>query len=311
MKSNESFVPHQKGIENTAKSNGPSAVAFFKIPKTAGKSLRLDCPFFSICQETCLVHTTSFGSEDASAHATIGVLHSPRAHVLSQFVHCRFDPWKRKVLFPNVVKANDNNVVKELDTWLMHMTDPKTQFRTLEDSFTCYTPWNLQSCMLACDVRCPFKKGAQIICDECDFGETQKPPTEPVWEDVQSSLRSLDFAGLTKCCLEMVCVIKWIKNGTMPKECDCAQGKELWVHDKTHGVPNKLHFDELPSGVISKIDTCELARTDQKAYPLAEKLFMEKPHAVETESGMKLLCDKKKQGQKGQQLHKGCSTTIF
>eukprot|EP00980_Cylindrotheca_fusiformis_P011335 scaffold2619_cov129-Cylindrotheca_fusiformis.AAC.13 len=232
---------------------------------------------------------------------------SPRAHVLSQYLHCRYrdnqpdrTPQKRKKwpALPESLSGSEypldsrESHIQGLDAWLTHMLREDNAFETLEDSFSCYTPWNLQSRMLTCTETGVNANGAQVIVQK---RRKQGPPQpkEPEWIQVEEAVRSLAFAGLTEQFAVSVCMTHWLHSKTMPESCDCRNAASVDVTHDRHNMPRAaVALDDLPEDILKKID--DLTKVDQKLYTLTQQLFQEQVKAVEQESAIPLLCDNKK-----------------
>ena len=263
--------------------------------------MKLDIKF-TLSREAC------FGvlEEENQGIAIVTMLRSPRAHVISQYMHCqymhcRFRPshgpqWPA---LPAMDKGHNksfplkSDVFEGFNVWLDHMLDANRTFSRLDDSFHCYTPWNLQSRMLTCSVSASGHNGAQIIHDKyTNF--RQKPTKTPHWRKVEEIMLSdaLVFIGLTERYFESVCAIKWIQTGSMPSGCFCgarSSERQLLLHQEDHGVPHLLDASELPIETLRKIDS--LTRIDRIAYQLARRRFIEIISLIERESGSKIICD--------------------
>ena len=130
-------------------------IVFIHIPKTAGMTFRFTInklgQFNAQHTEKCYVHLIEHfhkrrPHEDAF---TISFFRSPRSHVLSQFLECKYDNWGKRVTegtsFPN--KAKDKH---DFAKWIDHFynswngeDDHKLRNIDLE-CYHCYHPYNMQ-----------------------------------------------------------------------------------------------------------------------------------------------------------------------
>lgn len=263
-----------------------------------------DSPYFAVQKETCLSHLTSHFA-NTKKYTTSGnptryvtMARSPRDHVISQFLHCRFRPTKRPSLPTSIVGFDIGrfSLVNGLEIWLDHMLDPDNRFETMDDSFHCYTPWNLQSRMLTCSVNVEGSDGAQVILSRYMDGSVAKPPKEPKWTDVQRAMEQLDFIGVTEKYFETWCIMNYVHGGCpkVPTICDCRDEKnrldevrEELVHTD-YADMHLLDSSLLNERIYRKIDLLTMA--DTRYYQVAVESFQTKQRQVEGECGFPLTC---------------------
>lgn len=275
--------------------NNNMTIASLHIPKTAGKSFKKDLPFLTQNDETCLSALPYFNKKVEKVNYTIAIFRSPRAHILSQYMHCRYRDnqngrsKRKREKWPALPESmtdgggiSKESHIRGLDTWLSHML--VSNLETMEDSFHCYTPWNLQSRMLTCNIKERNAAGAQILVNQ-KYPQSKEPP----WDQVQTAVQSLDFAGLTEHFAESVCVTHWLHSRSMPDSCDCQKVEETLnvTHDR-HNMPKVIELADLSDDMLKKMD--DLSKVDGRLHTFAQELFRKKIQAVEEESGIRLLC---------------------
>lgn len=79
------------------------------------------------------------------------LLRSPRAHVFSQYLECRFDNWGRKATKDSPDFPRGGRVTADFERWLDHFLDLEgARGLGRRGVFNCLCPWNLQSRALTC-----------------------------------------------------------------------------------------------------------------------------------------------------------------
>jgi hypothetical protein len=312
---------------STTRSNSSSIstnnrLVFLKLPKTGSSSLKSEIQFFEASMETCFANITQYlknrnnrndiisNKRDNKINIkTVTMVRSPRSHAISMYMHCQFSAEQKtnfkikeqnRNIFP--LKGEDmkkEDVIRGFDNWLDYMLNmDDTKFINTIDSFDCYTPWNLQSRMMTCNIKSKHHHGAQIIRKGYYNEQFQKdnnihiPKIEPDWDDVKDIILSnkMAFIGLTEHYKESVCIIHYIHSKTMPSHCDCTtqQQQQTKLQNRTHGVPHLLDVSDLSLSTLRKID--EITKVDVMTYQLSQKIFNETLQLVESESGIKLIC---------------------
>lgn len=312
----------------TTSSSTNNRLVFLKIPKTGSSSLKYEINFFEAAMESCFANITQFiqknkknkknnkniiisnkNKEDDEINIkVVTMIRSPRSHAISMYMHCQYSKRNNEMhkqnqnIFP--LKGEEDmkkeDLIRGFDNWLDYMLNmDDTKFIKKSDSFDCYTPWNLQSRMMTCNIKEHRHTGAQIIRNDYYHDEKfqkdnniQIPKIEPKWDDVKDIILSnkMAFIGLTEHYKESVCIIHYIHSKTMPSHCDCTtqQQQQTKLQNRTHGVPHLLDVSDLSLSTLRKID--EITKVDVMTYQLSQKIFNETLQLVESESGIKLIC---------------------
>ena len=78
-----------------------------------------------------------------SSDFMVSILRSPREHVLSQYLECRYDEWGKRTTNGTGFPLNGTNVIAGFKTWLSHFSSP--EWRPSRGDFNCYNPINMQA----------------------------------------------------------------------------------------------------------------------------------------------------------------------
>ena len=140
---------------------------FLHIPKCAGTSFNTELTQagFTLTEssgERCLCNKPMSSPGESCNDPTVPVvtlLRSPRAHVYSQYLECRFDDWGKKVTKGTAFPAR-GAIEAGFERWLDHFLG-RSRGLGWEGAYRCYNPWNMQSRALTChscakDRRAPF-----------------------------------------------------------------------------------------------------------------------------------------------------------
>ena len=224
----------------------------------------------------------------AAYHLT--TLRSPRHHVFSMFMHCKY--------FQNQKNRNQSWEWKDTDDeagfkiWLDYHVPLGPGNR---DKHQCYFhPANYQSRHLTSSATRPH-------------GLEDGDPFEPDVSAANQTYWELDFVGLTEFVHESRCLLYYrLKSNEIPetltyldKNCRCDAPKSTHeeventdnVHVKYHKGTHRSNLKDLPQDILSKVD--DLTRVDQSIYIIALHQFMEEIAWLESKAalGRRVLCD--------------------
>ena len=218
----------------------------------------------------------------AAYHSTS--LRSPRHHVMSMFMHCKyFRPEKHQFQW-NGTDETDFKV------WLDHHVPMGPHNR---DMHRCvFHPANYQSRHLTSSARRPH-------------GLEDGDPFEPNVTAANRTYWELDFVSLTEFVHESRCLLYYrLKSNTTPEalaylDNNCRCGAHTHDEDKTEGNVHVSHHKgthrsnvrDLPEDILSKVK--ELTRIDVAIYNIALRQFMEEIAWLESKAalGRRVLCD--------------------
>jgi len=240
------------------------------IPKTAGCSLSVDAPkvlangtgYWSL--ETC------FGGElpqISGRRALMAVFREPVAHVYSQYLECKHDPW-----FQGRIAEEDRHNLENVTTWLQHFQGDE-RFK----DFGCFNPYNMQTRALTCVGNSHHLMSDQVL-------------------HMDAAMRSFDelsFVGLVEHYQATLCLLharSHDRRARLPAFCDCGN-RTAWSsfrgRRESHGVPPHSP-DDLSREDRGMIDS--LTQLDQQVYERAKRRFMQEVRAVERAKRVRLVC---------------------
>lgn len=290
------------------------------VPKTAGTSLKHDLlETHSLPVAQSLEHCAP-SLRDASPDARlVVVVRRPRAHVLSQFMHCKyFHSGKRDAhSHPAFDRAEDDALgfARWVEHFANHTRRLALQQRRAVEDFACYNPLNMQSRYLTC-------RGLDHVDPagrQCQFLKVRHRPRGydcfprahrcfgpddcvPSWPHVLAGLHEVPIVGVTEHYFETVCLVVLRMTGSLPAGCDCASRAnstapaaaresaaepEGRLHRIRHGLPER-HERDVPAGTWRVVD--QITRVDSRLYAVALQRFLDDVRAAEEQTGVRLMC---------------------
>jgi hypothetical protein len=163
-------------------------------------------------------------------------LRSPRDHVYSQYLECKYDHW-------GIEQTNGTNFPRDYDDvsgakiWIDYFQN----WKITDGDFNCYNPINMETRVLTCNNNQVDLRHEINIYDD----ENSKKREELAIQH----LESVDWVGLTELYHESWCVLMYQLNHTMPIKCgDCTDRDDLHVHDVhfvrkiTNDIINNLKY---------------------------------------------------------------------
>ena len=278
---------------------------FAHIPKTAGESLTsMLHKIIAREDEHGLAFIERERAPDASellANMAVTVLRSPRQHVLSQFMHCKyFRPRREKpdpgnelygryidaMHFPTYNQSGEEADLRGLEQWVDHAlsTDPRA---SVEVNATwpraSHAPLKAPTGRLAGAVDSLHFDAYMFGCYSpwnlqsrtLALSQPAKSSLRPEWDEIESSLEQYSLVGVSEHLDASLCITAVVALGVLPPA--CAESTGVYrspIHDvphESHGIP---HLDEgsVPERVLRKID--ELTTVDLQAYKWARDRFL-------------------------------------
>ena len=275
------------GQQTWDESPDKSAFRFLHISKTGGKSLIKEARrhgVFLAHKEHC------YGVLGHVAGAVnMVMLRSPRAHVYSQFLMCRFSKWGKSVIrsttFPRVKNTIANAT---LLPWLKHF-DPEQWFFSegkasscRKRCFNCYHPLNMQTRFLTCAHGFPRRIEKRFL-----SGDTL--------DQAKRTLQTFEWVGVTELFHESLCLLFYqARGGRLPARCDCAsqEGKKYEEARVTHGLPAH-DVRDLGPAIRRRVDA--LTKLDRGLYAFALGRLLRRLRDMEAETGTPTLCADKRE----------------
>eukprot|EP00986_Skeletonema_menzelii_P006891 scaffold2615_cov151-Skeletonema_menzelii.AAC.4 len=218
----------------------------------------------------------------AAYHST--TLRSPRHHVLSMFLHCKYFKKGKQQFQWNGTDESD------FEGWLDHHLPMGPHNRDMHRCF--FHPANYQSRHLTSSSRRPHG---------LEGGE----PFEPDVRAANRTYLDLDFVSLTEFVHESRCLLYYrLKRNTTPEalayldnNCRCDtpthDGDTVKdnVHVSHHSGSHRSNMRDLPEDILLKVR--DLTRIDVDIYNVALRQFMEEIAWLESKAalGRRVLCD--------------------
>lgn len=273
---------------------GVRSVRMLHIPKTAGISLinqlkreRVDVPNMEWCFNRFTKLQKMHRSERAKVFA-LTFLREPRAHVLSQYVMCRYAPREvhnRKEYaksHPDSAKFPANGTVSaEFAKWVSNFARGWTLAR---GSWSCYLPRDMQTRALTCHASSPSH----------DLAKKENPPRELAIKRAKENLGRMNFTGVVEWYDESFCALHWNLFHSFsrmnPWDCQCNETHRATarpVRRVTHELP-RHSLREVAPATLREVDS--ITRSDREVYGHARALLHAQLLRVERESGRRLVC---------------------
>jgi len=157
----EGILTSKSAGGNTAKQHAGNAalkhIVFIHIPKTGGDSFMKDSPRHMAKGQTLkgnheksFLYSASNEMNDDPGIQAMVMLRNPLAHVLSQFLECKYDDWGQIVTnhtdFPGY--GQFYSVLAGFDSWIEHFVTNAEKYGE-SHAYNCYDPWNMQTRYMA------------------------------------------------------------------------------------------------------------------------------------------------------------------
>lgn len=220
----------------------------------------------------------------AAYHST--TLRSPRHHVLSMFLHCKYFKNRKQQFQWNGTDEND------FESWLDYHLPMGPHNRDMHQCY--FHPANYQSRHLTSSARRPHG---------LDGGD----PFDPDFGAANRTYWDLDFVSLTEFVHESRCLLYYrLKSNTTPEalayldnhcRCDAHTHEGDTAKDNVHtshyhhSGTHRLNVRDLSDETLSKVH--ELTRIDIDIYNIALRQFLKEIAWLETKAalGRRVLCD--------------------
>jgi len=213
----------------------------------------------------------------------ITILRDPKAHVYSQFNHCRknLDGWFNPVDFPSTFQ-------EWMQFWVARGDTP--EYHAAGNGFRCYLPNNLQTRALSCTATdCSYATCAldwEVLSGQASaFALDRSVALDKVMHGVH-------VLGLTDFYQESMCLVYAYVHGELPDWCAC-EDRQAWdafgESKETHGS----NYTAVGAKTFSAEElqlVQQLTQLDQEVYDAAVKRFEADIARVEQQYGKKILC---------------------
>eukprot|EP00511_Aplanochytrium_stocchinoi_P002174 CAMPEP_0204830706 /NCGR_PEP_ID=MMETSP1346-20131115/9136_1 /ASSEMBLY_ACC=CAM_ASM_000771 /TAXON_ID=215587 /ORGANISM="Aplanochytrium stocchinoi, Strain GSBS06" /LENGTH=423 /DNA_ID=CAMNT_0051961197 /DNA_START=395 /DNA_END=1663 /DNA_ORIENTATION=+ len=269
---------HSKALSQVSMFNDETGTkklkVFVHIPKTAGSSIIRDGMkgLHNLLQGNFERSYYTLYEKDA---VMLSFFREPRAHVYSQFMHCKYNPYGTHRNYDGFKKSSNDakGDSNDFEFWLDHFNNPKFQmvdFKTksldpINTAWDCYNPVNMQARYMTS--HCHDSK-------QCHQGSKNDALEPPLVEAIQN-LENLQWFGLTELYEPSLCMLIYQSKGHLPKFCDCNSDIHKARQKNLHHVTHKIHkhdVNRLNLRIKRKID--HITRIDQQLYNHAKDIFM-------------------------------------
>mmetsp|Transcript_32288 Transcript_32288/g.99543 ORF Transcript_32288/g.99543 Transcript_32288/m.99543 type:complete len:350 (+) Transcript_32288:416-1465(+) len=265
-------------VNDGAKRQRARPITFLHITKVAGVSTTREFRARSY-KNVSVPGEPCFADVYDPARRHVVLLRSPRAHVFSQYLECRFDNWGRKATKDSPDFPRGGRVTADFERWLDHFLDLERLGR--RGVFNCLCPWNLQSRALTCTTA-GQGRGAQLPQRPGNIADLR-----PSASAATAALDRVDALGLVDLYPETWCLIEAVTLERLPGQCDCNSTRSTALHHERHHVP--AHDPRtLPASVLRKIDA--LTAVDRQLYARGARRFLDDVAATERRFERAFLC---------------------
>jgi hypothetical protein len=245
------------------------------IPKTAGTSFEHDA------SELVTIPLNGRGwnelpycnwmRPDIANTKVLAMLRDPRAHVLSQYHHCKDSPTH------HATSGNDHmppSFEEWVDKWhdnesSRHVHSSQKQ-KAIAESTCCYNPTNLVTTRMMCLANATHDMSIAI-----------------------ERIQSLWFLGITEFYTQSICLLAEKTTGRLPPYCVCGSGEQANLTHQDWSV--KSHdIKDVSESTLSKID--DITSEDRTLYEVALKRFTAEVKEVESRHNVSMFCASVDQG---------------
>jgi hypothetical protein len=258
------------------------------IPKTAGTSLGKDVKndaFVESLNLRVLNWEWCFPPHRKDDAFHLMMLRSPRAHVMSQFLECKYDWWGKAVTqntaFPHSLDDDLGFAV-----WLDHFWPPRAYDCDCadmadcdclrEDDFNCYNPHNMQSRSLTCSGTGPYNS----------HHVAQDTGIVPSAQEAVANLGKIEWVGIVELYDESLCLFFYKVEGRLRDHCACERSNPE-RHHNDHGVPPH-DVESQAKAVLQLVD--RITAVDQVVYRAAVHRVVNELRVLEKKAGVQILC---------------------
>jgi hypothetical protein len=258
------------------------------IPKTAGTSLGKDAKnddFVQSLNMRFLNWEWCFPPHRKDDAFHLMMLRSPRAHVMSQFLECKYDWWGKLVTqnttFPRTLDDDLGFAV-----WLDHFWPPRAYECDCADmgdcdclradDFNCYNPHNMQARSLTCTGTGPYNS----------HHVAQDTGIVPSAQEAVANLGKIEWVGILELYDESLCLFFYKVEGRLRDHCACEQNNPERHHD-AHGVPPH-NVEDQAKAVLDLVD--RITAVDQVVYRAAAHRVVNELRVLEKKAGVQILC---------------------
>jgi len=252
------------------------------IPKTSGTSLR-----FELQQYTKSIVVSEEVSVPSMINGTsaivLGMLRDPYAHVLSQFMHCKYNPYNHKrnyTGFPRNRAETQEGDLEDFDEWIENFQSMERA--SPQNSWNCYNPVNMQTRFFG-----PECHPSENLCRR---GKSHRQGSGSLRQAIHNLFVNVEWFAVTELYHESVCLFRWQANGLLPIECNADTAQIMVEHRSvSHHIP---HYDvkAIPERTIAKIDA--ITKDDRVLYEAGRSILEQRIRSLELLLNVRIFKDK-------------------
>jgi len=251
------------------------------IPKTSGTSLRYELQQYT--------NSTFFSKEvsvpsmiNGTSAIVLGMLRDPHAHVLSQFMHCKYNPYNHKrnyTGFPRNRTKTQEGDLEDFDEWIEHFQSMERA--SPQNSWDCYNPVNMLTRF--------FGPECHPSEDLCRGGKSHRQGSGSLHQAIHNLFVNVEWFAVTELYHESVCLFRWQANGFLPTECNADTAQKAVHRSFGHHIP---HYDvkAIPERTIAKIDA--ITKNDRALYEAGRSILEQRIRSLELLLNVRIFKDK-------------------
>lgn len=247
------------------------------IPKTGGLTFQgklraLKFRFNS--EEVCFLDRL------ASNGIKVVFLRSPRAHIYSQYLECKYSDWGKSRNKERYGWKEMKNEIENIHFWVDYFLK---DWKPRHGDFNCYNPRNMETRYMTCR-----DSGNNILQEAHHHAKIEdRLNSSGLFEFAKVNLHRIDFVGITELYHESLCLFLFQAHGKLPDECDVNyEGVLVKDPGQQHQVP-KHNEKNLPKEITKKFDN--LTRIDGKLYLYGLEMFLHRLKKVENATHTQIL----------------------
>lgn len=261
----------------------PIRTNFIHIPKCAGASFAVDLEASGIHvkdREMCFGQMYE-GPISSTIYMT--VLRSPRSHVLSQYMECRYSPWGSEAVKDTNFPQSHEDFYIDFAKWvLFYKINGENGTQGAEGAFNCYNPIDHMARQLSCSRPGMAMAGPHVVLLDVENTSVSL---------AVENLNKADLVGITELYAETLCLAIFKRTREMPEACYRGRCATPETSQLTHGVPEHS-LTNVSQKVINDIDF--ITNKDQIVYRVGVKRFLRDIEQVEKQIGATILCQERR-----------------
>jgi len=247
-------------------------------------------------QEHCFAYTHQ--SDPNVLNAVI--FRDPRAHAMSQYMHCRMNPYSCPTLNDHTAHPfpRDEDVATGFSKWISHFA--YEGYIRESGAFNCFNPINIQARYLTCAVRGEADKALMPQSGEQKWDDFFFQTAHYIGSNDRiipnltlslERLESMQVVMVTEALPESYCLLIYKAEGSLPSGCACDSPQPSPLVSETHGLPSQS-LDILDQETLRKLD--KVTWVDKMLHKRAIHNFFNDLRDMEVEAGVLVMCTERR-----------------